>query len=209
MVVVPSIADMTLFGNATKTPAEATAKPSDVLAERYPDLKDQPEDQRGGKFFAKIVADQVVGSAYGVWLGVGFSLVTVGGLGFFGTLAGGWLLRRGGSVVVPYFELTVSTSLAAARLLSGPVGVGPPISWFGAVCLVAATALVVVGVVNRWHWLLRVSVAAAWAMVAWGVGLDGGGRLPALVGYLTYGVLGFLLVRHLFVTARQPGVATA
>ncbi|MDB5311009.1 MAG: hypothetical protein JWO38_5211 [Gemmataceae bacterium] len=212
-VVVPSIWDLTLFGDSTKAPAEAAGKPSDVLAERYPDLKEQPADERGGKFFAKIVADQVVGSAYGVWLGVGLSLATVGLLGFCGTLAGGWLLRRGGScrsIAVPYFELTVSTSVAVGQLILAAAGLGNSMTWFRAVCLVAITTLVVVGVVDRWHWLLRVAIAATWGLVLWGAGLgDSASGLPAPVAYLTYGVLGFLLVRHWFFSARRPAVTTA
>lgn len=212
MVVVPSISDLTLFERAVRAPADAAAKPSDVLAERYPDLQDKPADERGGRFFGKIVADQVVGSAYGVWLGIGLSFATVGALGFCGTLAGGWLLRRGGSwrsVVVPYFELTVATSLAAGRMIAGLAGFGTPITWPGAVCLVTAAALVVLGVVGRWPPLLRVALAVTWGLVFWGVGLDDSSRMPAPIGYFVYSLLGFLLARHWYLSAGRPVPAAA
>jgi hypothetical protein len=176
-------------------------------------LKDVPADERGARFFAKIISDQVVGGASGIWLGVGFSLTTVGLLGFCGTLAGGWLLRRGGSVrsvIVPYFELTVSTSVAAGMLICVAIGLRDALNGFGAVCLVAVTALVVTGVIGRWNWLLRVATALAWVMVLSGAGLDT--RMPEVVtwgGYLAYSVLGVLLVRHWFSLGRQPVGAPA
>jgi hypothetical protein len=209
-VVVPSLSDLTLFGDSTRAPLKANEAPSDVLTKRYPDLKEKPADERGGKFFAKIVADQVVGSAYAIWLGVGFSLTTVGLLGLSGTLAGGWLLRRGRSwraIVVPYLELTVSTSVAVGRLISELMGLGGSITWIGATCLAASTTLVVMGVIYRWHWLLRIATAVTWALVLWGAGLDNRTSGPvSLVAYVAYGILGTLLVRHCILGGR-PVVA--
>ena len=212
LVIVPSISDLTLFGESTKAPTTITGKPSDVLVEQYPDLKAQPEDQRGGKFFAKIVADQVVGSAYGVWLGIGLAFATIGTLGFCGTLTGGWLLRRGGSwqsVVVPYSELTVATSFATGRLIASLVGFGTSITWLGAVSLITITALVIWGVVGRWPCLLRVALAVTWGLVFWGVGLGDHSRMPSMIGYLVYAVLGFLLARHWLLSTGRPVPAAA
>lgn len=212
-VVVPSIADLTLFGNSTRAPTEATGKPSDVLAERYLDLKETPADDRGAVFFAKIISDQVIGSVNGAWIGVGVSLVTVGLLGFSGTLAGGWLLRRGGpwwSIVVPYGEFTVATSLCAGTLGMAVLGLGRPTTWLGATCLLANTALVVMGVIGRWHWLLRVGVALSWGLVLSGAGLDNRMSQPVtLAAYLAYGVVGVLLFRHWFVPSPRSATATA
>jgi hypothetical protein len=202
--VVSSIADLTLFGEATKTPAVG-AKPADALLKYYPDLANKPADERGGVFFAKIVSDQVAGTAYGVWWGVGLSLASVGTLGLFGTLVGGWLLRRGGSWranVVPYFELTVATALATGRVIGNAAGYDEPLTWFGAAALLAATALVVVGVVGRWNALLRVTVAVTWVLVFLGAGL-GGSQFPAAVAYLAYGALLVLLCRR-YLASRQP-----
>jgi hypothetical protein len=199
-VVVPSISDLTLFGDSTKASIEPNGKPSDVLAERYPDLKETAANERGGQFFAKIVSDQVIGSANGVWLGVGLSLATVGLLGFFGTLAGGWLLRGGGSrwsIVVRYAELTVSTSLSAALILSAFLDVGMPITWLGTSCLIATTALVITGSIGRWHWLLRITIAVTWVLVLSGAGIDRRTSTPiAIAAYLAYGTMGCLFLRH-------------
>jgi hypothetical protein len=207
--VVPSIADLTLFAEATKTPAVAGEKPADAFLKYYPDLARTPADERGGLFFAKIVSDQVAGTAYGVWLGVGLSMASVGSLGLFGTLVGSWLLRRGGSWrgnVVPYLELTVATALATGRLVGGVAGYDESLTWFGAAALLAATALVVFGVVGRWNALLRVAVAVTWVLVFAGAGF-GGSRFPAAVAYLAYGALLVLLYRRWYRASHQPVLA--
>lgn len=209
MVVVPSLADLTLLGDATKAPAADAAAPSDVLVQRYPDLGAKPADERGGVLFAKIVADQATGSAYGIWLGVVVSLTTVGGVGFTGTFVGGWLLRRDGSwraALWPYFEVTVTTSIAAGRLVERAVASDTGSGWFGAVCLLALTALVVNGVVRRWDALLRATLAVTWVLVLFGAGLGGGDRVPAAPAYLVYALLGALLFRRYYRPAR-PVVA--
>lgn len=207
--VVPSIADLTLFAEATKTPAVVGEKPADALLKYYPDLASKPADERGGLFFAKIVSDQVAGAAYGVWWGVGLSMASVGTLGLFGTLVGGWLLRRGGSWrqnVVPYLELTVATALATGRIIGNVAGYDEPLTWFGAVALLAATALVVFGVIARWNALLRVTVAVTWVLVCVGAGF-GGSRFPAAVAYLAYVALLVLLCRRWYLASRQPVLA--
>jgi FtsH-binding integral membrane protein len=211
MVVVPSIADLTLLGNAARAPVGAPGHPSDPLVRQYPDLSDAPPDERGGRFFAKIVADQVVGSASGVGLGIAFALATVGLIGFCGTLAGSRLLRRGGSwrsVLVPYFELTVSTSVASGALVSALLGLRDSMSGFGAVALAAVTTLVVVGVVSRWHWVPRVAAAVAWVLVLSGAGLDD--RMPESVARTAdaaYVILAGLLFRQWYLSRRRPLVA--
>ncbi|AWM36003.1 hypothetical protein GobsT_62480 [Gemmata obscuriglobus] len=177
MVVVPAIADLTAIGNATRTPADGRGVPSDALVERYEDLRTVPADTRGGVFFAKVVADQVLGSASAPALGLGISLATAGVTVFCGTVAGGWMLRRGESfraTAIPYIELTGAPALALGRLVSGVVGLGPPPTLIGAVCLVIATGFVVRGAIARWEWPFRVSAAAVWVLVLCGVGLDHG-----------------------------------
>jgi hypothetical protein len=218
-VIVPSIADLTLFGNAVKTPPATTGQtaghPSDVLAERYPDLQDTPPDQRGGLFFPKIVADQVVGSAYGVWLGIALSLATCGQLGLCGTLVGGWLLRRGGgwrSIVVPYGELVITTGGAVWRLIAvvllEPVNLSAAV--LSAMCLVGVTALVLVGVVRRWHWQMRAHLALVWFLLLAQAGFGGSVVWPfAAAAYVAYGLLALMLVRQ-WLLHRQPArLATA
>jgi hypothetical protein len=205
MTVVPSIADLTWFGDATRRPAAAQgplAHPSAVLVEHYPDLADLPADDRGGRFMSKVVADQVTGSAWGVWLGLLLSLATVGGVGFCSTLAAGYLRRRGGSlrtIAVPYLELTVSTSLLLGLLLREVV--------FGSshtfdsttlraclfLCLACLTAMVVLGVLHRWRWVLRSSVSITWIVVF----LQAlGSAVPWYLAAIVYLGCGTLMFKH-------------
>ena len=154
------------------------------------------------------------GSVYGAWLGIGLSLETVGLIGFSGTLAGGWLLRRGGtwrSILVPYFELTVATSLGLGRLMGALTGLDNSMSWLRAASLMMITSIVVVGATGRWHWLLRLTAALAWVLVFCGAGLDdyNPSRIPAPAAYVVYGALVFLLVRRWYLSARQPVAAYA
>jgi hypothetical protein len=68
---------------------------------------------------------------------------------------------------------------------------------------------VVTGVVRRWHWLLRVSLALVWVLLLTQSGWDGKVAGPvALATYLAYGVLGFLLLRQ-WLQERRPAPATA
>ncbi len=179
LTVVPSIADLTWFGNATRRPAGAEREavhPSASLVEHYPDLADQPADERGGRFMAKIVADQVLGSAWGVWLGLVLALSTCGGLGFCSTLAAGYLWRRGGSpgtIVLPYLELTVSSSLLIGLLIreiafkAGFVHGPEKMPLAALLWLTWLSGVVALAVVQRWRWTIRLALAITWVVVFW------------------------------------------
>lgn len=205
MVIVPSISDLTLFGNSTRSPGEVTAHPSDVLTDPYPDLKAAPADDRGQLFFPKIVSDQVVGSAYGVWYGVVVAAAAVGVPGLCGTMAGTWLHRRGGgqwSNLISYAELTVATAIPLGFLMVAavPVGfpVGQPEMWLRFASIVAVSAVVIAGVINRWSWPLRVVAAVSWCFVLGGVGVGHHTSWPvAAAAYALYGGFGALVVRQL------------
>ena len=211
LTVVPSIADLTWWGDATRKPAAVEgplAHPSAVLVEHYSDLAELPPDERGGRFMAKVVADQVIGSAWGVWLGLLLSLASVGTLGFCSTLAAGYLGRRGGSlraIALPYLELTVSTSLLLGlalreALFDGGRGLGPAASRGGLLlCLVGLTAGVVLGVLKRWPWVLRLTVAITWGVVF----LQAlGSAVPWYLAGIVYSCCGTLVVKHWL--GRQP-----
>lgn len=222
MVIVPSISDLTLISNSTRTPTEATASPSDVLTDHYPDLKATPADERGHLFFPKIVSDQVVGSAYSVWYGVLVSMAAVGVPGFCGTLVATWLRGREGSQcsrLLSYFELTVATSVPLGLLLYSAVQVGFPIdqqtAWFRTAVMVVSSAVVISGVVNRWNWSIRLVAAVSWALVLFGVGVGESYSWP--LTYAAYGIyvgLVLLLLRQYRnvlgqQTALKPGTALA
>jgi hypothetical protein len=217
MTVVPSIADLTLLGDATRTPAaagvEQAAAPSAALAERYPELAGVAENERGGLFFAKIVADQCTGSAAGVWLGVLLALAWCGVLGFVSTLTAGYLVRRGPglrAVLVPYLELTVAVSVMVGLVFRQLAGSwlavlgggnpGVPLLWLGWV-----TAVVVLAVVRRWHWGPRLTLALVWIVVLVQVL---GEALPWYLAAAGYVAAAVVLVRQVFLRW-QPAVAAA
>jgi hypothetical protein len=200
LVVVPSIADLTLLGEVAEqpTPADAAAP----LLERYPDLDQTEPKQRGGVFTAKVVSDQVAGSMHAVWVGVLLAALSAGSLALSGSLAAGYLWRRGDSLrlaALPYLEitvpLTVTLSLVVVKALtpvwSTLLGDNPYAA--GAVSLAglaSVAVLMIAGVVRRWPWLLRVCLALTWLMLL--VAAWPGSRLwlPAM---LAAGLTGILL----------------
>jgi hypothetical protein len=209
MVIVPSINDLALFGNSTQAPTVTTAKPSDVLTGPYPDLITTPADERGGLFFPKIVSDQVVGSAYGVWYGVILSIAIVGVPSFGGTLAATWLLGRGGSwcsKLISYTELTVATTVPLGLLIFAVVPIGfmfdEPMAWLRLAALTTVSAVVVLGVFGRWNWPIRFVSAFTWAIVLMGVGI--GSHQSGPITYAAYAVYsGFaFLVLQKWITSR-------
>src|SRR5262249_45785818 len=156
--------------------------------------------RRGGVFMAKVVSDQIVGSAQAAWVGMLVSALTAGALALSGTLAAGHLRRRGDSLrqaAPPYPEITAPLACALARAaaaLLGPVWsallggnpFGPnllPLLGLGAL-----TALMVVGVVRRWPWLLRLCMALTWLklLVAVRPGADAGLPTLAAVGLTAF-----------------------
>lgn len=211
-VIVPSISDLTLFGQSTRAPAEATAHPSDVLTESYPDLKATPADARGDVFFPKIVSDQVVGSAHGVWCGVVLAVAGVGVPGLCGTLAGAWLLCRGGArwkTLLTYAELTVATSVPLGLLVVASLPplclFGQPMAWVRFAALAAVSAAVVAGVMKQWGWPVRVVAAVAWVFVAFGPGVGEHSSWPvAAAAYTVYAGLGLLVARQLGLGFKAP-----
>ncbi len=211
-VIVPSIADLTLLADSTKQPI-TSGTPSDVLAERYPDLKNTPTDERGGVFFAKIVSDQVSGSAHSVWLGVGLSLASVGGVGLFGTLTASWLYRRGGSfksIFVPYLELSLSTSISVGISMATLFGMArdradSPSKLFLCLGLIGCTVLINRGVVGGWNRMLRVSTAVTYVLLLASL-IQGVSILAPMLGLA---LVGFQLMRRWLVQNPPLELATA
>ena len=208
-VVVPSIADLTLLGDSVH--AAAGNHPSQALAARYPDLQAVQPDQRGAKFMPKIVSDQVSGGVQSVWIGVLMALLSAGSLALSGTLAAGYLMRRGGGwprMIWQYLEMTapmtVAVGLAGALLLS-PIWAtflgGNPFG-FGivtAVGLIVTSVLLVAGSLRRWPWLPRLCLAVTWLILLL---RPGHGLMDPFLPIMSAGLTGVLLVR-LAVLARR------
>jgi hypothetical protein len=212
LVVVPSINDLTVVCNTVRTPTLGetgeTAHPSQALVERYPDLERVSTDERGPMFMPKIVSDQIVGSIYGIWLGILLALLSCGGLALAGTLAAGYLLRRGDrprAALLPYLELTLSGTGAVVMLASAllaPVGStfldGAP--WSTVFLLLLVTGFVTLGVMQRWPWLLRLALAFVWVLLF----AQAGGRLPWRLAGPIYVFTAFLLACHAARRWRRP-----
>lgn len=126
--IVVSIADLRLFSQATRVTV-APKHASDVLADRYPDLKEVAPSKRGELFMGKIVSDQVTGSLTGIWIGMLLSLGVVGGGATVETLVAGYLWRRSGRFwycVVPYLEIMLSGLFLFGCLLYFSFGISRP-----------------------------------------------------------------------------------
>ena len=176
MVVVPSISDVSKLGDSVHgSSVETTEHPSKALVATYPDLEGVEPEQRGSAIFSKIMADQVVGSFWGVTLGLLLAVASSGMLGLCGTLAGGYLVRRGDSfrsIVLPYLELTVSWSMMLALPFRKMLATG--LSWYPPTveelppffAVVLLTLFIFRAVANRWNWIIRLLLAAGFG-TAW------------------------------------------
>jgi hypothetical protein len=210
LVVVPSISDLTLMGEAASGPAPGRPAPS--LVQSYPDLEQVEPAQRGGAFMAKIVSDQVAGSITSVWLGMLLTAVVVGPLALGGTLAAGYLWRRGGSArgaVLPYLEITLPVA-ATLALVGWTALVSVPdnrmTSGLALAGLAGVTALMVTGVVRRWPWLLRLCLALNGLMLLCAARPGSSMWLP---GLLTTALVVVLLVVRSFRGTGRAAVAAS
>src|SRR5262249_35113283 len=193
---VPSISDLTL--------ATSSKQPAVDLAERYPDLHDIEPQERGGAFMAKIVSDQVDGSAKAATLGILASFLTMGTLAFARTLAAGALRRRNEPlkrVILPYFEITgpmtvsllsgftvVISAVYGTLLRENPLDNGL-IQVLG---LVAISGVMITAALRRWPWVVRLCLALTW--LAWLNHANKGTAGGIFVGIPVL-LTGFLLMR--------------
>jgi hypothetical protein len=206
LVVVPSIADLTLLGDSAGTPAKDS-----LLVRSYPDLEEVEPERRGAVFMAKVVSDQVTGSAHAAWVGMLLAALTAGALALSGVLAAGYLKRRGDSLrqaALPYLEITLPLTCALALVagtLLGPIwsallGSNPfaanPLPLAG---LASLTVLMIVGVVRRWPWLLRLCMALTWLKL---LAAARPGASPGLATFAAVALTAVLLALYYF---RQRG----
>jgi hypothetical protein len=195
--LLQSWGDLALLGRASRTeaagrPAGGRPHPSDVLAEKYPDLRNVTPDRRGEVFARKIAYDLALNIQLGIWAGMAGSLGLFAGMATGQALAAGYLLRRRRrvrAVLLPYLELTVPTLLAVLTPLavvrfsmvteSLAAGAGEfdtavlakrhyPVAadfftWPVALLLVVLAVLATAGILRGWRWQLRVAVYAVWA----------------------------------------------
>ncbi len=172
MVVAPSISDLTLLSQPRAAERGATS-----IGEHYPDLRNVEPEKRGELLMPKIVSDQSSGSAQAVWVGVLLSGLTAGLLAMSGALAAGYLRRRGDEwrmSIAPYLEMTVpatiTAAVAAAAVLTPAwsvlIGENPlAVGWASLLGLMACAALLVIGAIQRWPWLVRLCVGLTWLSI--------------------------------------------
>lgn len=148
------------------------AHPQDEIVKRYPDLEAFPEHERGNILMMKIVADVVIGSFTGIWMGVltslGFGCVIV----ILQTLVAGVLTRRNGIRYAfgPYVEIVLPLCvLLYALLMSIEHLQNPAESPLLPVVLatLALLAMAMTGVFGRWRWPFRVTLYAGILVAAW------------------------------------------
>lgn len=203
LVVVPSLADLTL--------ATDTAKSAPALAERYPDLESVEAGQRGNLLMAKIVSDQVAGATNALWVAAILALLSAGSLAVAGTLAAGHLARQGTgwrAAVVPYLELTIPPVVTFAMLVATVLlptssvlarGYALPVVW--PFLAGVAAAFVVVGALARWPAPIRICLRVMWVLL---LVQEKSSAIPWWLTAIGILLTGFLLCRHWVAAHRRP-----
>jgi hypothetical protein len=231
-IVVPTIHDRMLMVEATQIPKPDANEtlvyktrdphPSDVLAVRYPDLKDVEPNKRGGYLFAKVTADMIAGSFFAIWAGLGFSLGLATCFAVPQTLAAGYLLRtrqRIRSSLLAYFEMSVSVSLLAFVPFGG-LWMAMALSYdpnevfetrqflLAAATLGLLSSLALVGNTHGWRWPFRLVVYFVWLVAI--VRIEGQ-TAPSSFWYVevaAYASLAVLLVHYYDMQRQREQLAT-
>jgi hypothetical protein len=141
------------------------------LLEKYHDLREVPGPDRGPLLYHKIMADLTAAVPWGIWLGLVFSLGTGVAVSLGETLAASILLRRLGrvrAVLWVYVELAVPGAILIMAGFSGCVRysvgwfTGHPWGLFNTIATLLFLAAAVAAVLRGWHWLVRITLHAAW-----------------------------------------------
>jgi hypothetical protein len=197
MVVVPSISDLTILGDAP-----ASERGVQAIADRYPDLRHVEPPKRGQLLMAKIISDQCNGGAQAVGTGILLSGLTIGTLAMSGALAAGYLRRRGESwrtAIAPYLEMTLPTTVTVAMVAAAVLtpawsvllGDNPlAVAWPSLAGLAACAALMNIGAIQRWPWMVRLCVGITWLAILIQARHDGvPWHIPVIATALGIGIL--------------------
>jgi predicted Ser/Thr protein kinase len=176
--------------------AQGRPHPSDVLVEKYPDLRAVPPNQRGEVLARKIAYDLALRIQLGIWAGMVGAMVLFTVFATVEAVAAGYLLRRRGrvlAILLPYAELVVPCLMAitgpaamvrfstvTASLASGAgefdlavlakreyAVLGALLTWPVVLLFAVLTVLAVVGVTRGWRWQLRLALYALWSGALW------------------------------------------
>jgi hypothetical protein len=203
--LLSSWGDLALLGRACRLDepppqaaggAQGRPHPSDVLVEKYPDLRRVPPQQRGEVLSRKIAYDVALRIQLGIWLGMAGALALFTLFATAEAVAAGYLLRRRGrvlAVLLPYVELTVPSLVAlvtpAAMVRFSTVttslasGAGEfdtavlakrqyailaaLLTWPALLLLLVLAVLAIIGVTRGWRWQLRLTLYAVWSCAFW------------------------------------------
>jgi hypothetical protein len=183
LAIVVSLQDLKLLaeGYATRAgppvseePQQPKPHPQDALLEKYPDLAAVPEQQRAGILYGKIAADNVAGTFLGIWLALLMSFWAGAGMAVCQTTVAGSLLRsrnRLRAVFLPYLELSLPAGILIAwpaLILAGLCLKMPMmLAWWLVFPLTGIVFLLaMVSVRQRWPWVFRLVLQAAWLVTA-------------------------------------------
>ncbi len=173
-VIVPSISDLTLLSGAP--PAQPGADLALKMADRYPDLAAVAAEERGAVLMAKIISDQISGSARAGWMVGALALLGVGAPVLAGTLAGGYLRRRcyrRRVAALTYLELTLVSAITAelvGLVVLNPTdaeragGKGALFAALALIGLIAVAFLSVSAAVKQRPVLFRIGLILVWVV---------------------------------------------
>jgi hypothetical protein len=206
--VVPCISDLTFVTAPDTTPAK--------LAERYPDLESIEPEKRGPIMMAKIISDQVSGGAVGIWSGAVLSLLTAGLFGVWGTMAVGYLRRRGDQprqAVWSYLGMTVPTASTLGAFVAWALSAVPENltvasmrpTFLSLLLLVIVSGINLIDAIQRRHIVRRSAVIGCWFVILAQI------LAPKLPWLLTLTAIlltsGLVVSRLIRVRVALPGVA--
>jgi eukaryotic-like serine/threonine-protein kinase len=165
LVVINTMEDTELFRQATIREQTTTIDWAEVIAEKYPNLRNETPEKRVHLFSRRIRAEQALASLLALWIGVFFCLFGYLAVGVIQTMGAGYLLRsrqRFWSVPGPYLELTLPPQLLLVAALRGVLYLAAPESfpfndsyWVLLGFSLLAIPISVLGVFRDWPWLLR------------------------------------------------------
>jgi hypothetical protein len=140
------------------------------------------------------------------------ALLTAGFLALCGTLAAGYLWRRGDGfrgAFLPYLEMTLPPTVTLV-LFSSWCGISAsfatPIDTLLLAGMICVSATMIAGVLRRWPWMLRLSLAFTYFVLLAQAKEDS--SMPWLLTVVTVGLTAHLLWRHYLAHAR-PVIVSA
>jgi tRNA A-37 threonylcarbamoyl transferase component Bud32 len=196
-------AQLSVIDEETGQELEGPLTPQEWLFREWPGLGDVPDGgERAHRLQARLTADMAVNAFLSTWIGLLLALGACVVPTVCQALAAHALLRRGGRVLLPYFELSYAWSwllldLISALVVAPLLGQRTVLTAWGLGALVSLTALATVGVARGWGWPLRWLLYGAWLAT---LQATGGGWSHSYTGVELRQLPPWLTVANLLVT---------